>query len=218
MLRAHKQAWAWQDEWHGLTLEDIRRLEQEVSFFLIYFQVLVKLLHRPVISTTHSSTLLACSPADLNLNRRDKSQSPAVSTSQNTSSSSYVSLKYWRINSFWVHFLHISLVSKSIVRIVHYYQSDRYFRIFSTTNLTLPAILKELLCDRSFISNQIWGLLFLSCFKFAFYCCSRHPTHSHMICSHNFCHFNSYLDFLVAWLPNCFLRVMFRTVNKIVAV
>lgn len=31
MLRAHKQAWAWQDEWHGLTLEDIRRLEQEAA-------------------------------------------------------------------------------------------------------------------------------------------------------------------------------------------
>lgn len=31
MLRAHRQAWAWQDEWHGLTIADIRRLEQEAQ-------------------------------------------------------------------------------------------------------------------------------------------------------------------------------------------
>lgn len=31
MLRAHQQAWAWQDEWVGLTMEDIRRLERETQ-------------------------------------------------------------------------------------------------------------------------------------------------------------------------------------------
>lgn len=31
MLRAHRQAWAWQDEWFGLTMEDIRRLERETQ-------------------------------------------------------------------------------------------------------------------------------------------------------------------------------------------
>ncbi|KAG1678718.1 Protein retinal degeneration B [Nymphon striatum] len=31
MLRAHKQAWAWQDEWHGLSIADIRRLERETQ-------------------------------------------------------------------------------------------------------------------------------------------------------------------------------------------
>ncbi|GAB6028613.1 hypothetical protein CHUAL_004450 [Chamberlinius hualienensis] len=31
MLRAHRQAWAWQDEWVGLTMEDIRRLERETQ-------------------------------------------------------------------------------------------------------------------------------------------------------------------------------------------
>ncbi|XP_054706761.1 LOW QUALITY PROTEIN: protein retinal degeneration B-like [Uloborus diversus] len=31
MVRAHRQAWAWQDEWHGLTMEDIRRLEKETQ-------------------------------------------------------------------------------------------------------------------------------------------------------------------------------------------
>ncbi|GFS12940.1 membrane-associated phosphatidylinositol transfer protein 1, partial [Elysia marginata] len=34
MLRAHRQAWAWQDEYHGLTLEDIRALERETQLAL----------------------------------------------------------------------------------------------------------------------------------------------------------------------------------------
>ena len=34
MLRAHCQAWAWQDEWVGLTMEDIRRLERETQIEL----------------------------------------------------------------------------------------------------------------------------------------------------------------------------------------
>jgi len=31
MLKAHQQAWAWQDEWHDLTIEDIRRLENKTQ-------------------------------------------------------------------------------------------------------------------------------------------------------------------------------------------
>ena len=31
MLRAHRQAWAWQDEWIHLTMDDIRKLEKEVQ-------------------------------------------------------------------------------------------------------------------------------------------------------------------------------------------
>lgn len=34
MLRAHRQAWAWQDEYHGLTLDDIRALERETQLAL----------------------------------------------------------------------------------------------------------------------------------------------------------------------------------------
>lgn len=34
MLRAHRQAWAWQDEWVGLTIEDIRQLEKETQLIL----------------------------------------------------------------------------------------------------------------------------------------------------------------------------------------
>jgi hypothetical protein len=31
MLRAHRQAWGWQDEWFGLTMDDIRRIERETQ-------------------------------------------------------------------------------------------------------------------------------------------------------------------------------------------
>lgn len=34
MLRAHRQAWAWQDEWVGLTMDDIRQLEKETQIIL----------------------------------------------------------------------------------------------------------------------------------------------------------------------------------------
>ncbi|XP_076054532.1 retinal degeneration B isoform X3 [Oratosquilla oratoria] len=34
MLRAHRQAWAWMDEWWGLTIEDIRSIEQETQALL----------------------------------------------------------------------------------------------------------------------------------------------------------------------------------------
>ncbi|CAJ0579026.1 unnamed protein product, partial [Mesorhabditis spiculigera] len=34
MMRAHRQAWAWQDEWYGLDIEDIRKLEAELALHL----------------------------------------------------------------------------------------------------------------------------------------------------------------------------------------
>lgn len=34
MVRAHRQAWCWQDEWYGLTIEDIRMLELETQLAL----------------------------------------------------------------------------------------------------------------------------------------------------------------------------------------
>jgi hypothetical protein len=34
MLRAHRQAWTWQDEWYGLDMNEIRRLEQEAAAYL----------------------------------------------------------------------------------------------------------------------------------------------------------------------------------------
>ncbi|XP_056149588.1 membrane-associated phosphatidylinositol transfer protein 2-like isoform X1 [Lampris incognitus] len=34
MVHAHRQAWCWQDEWYGLTIEDIRQLELETQLAL----------------------------------------------------------------------------------------------------------------------------------------------------------------------------------------
>ncbi|XP_018412348.1 PREDICTED: membrane-associated phosphatidylinositol transfer protein 2 [Nanorana parkeri] len=34
MVRAHRQAWCWQDEWYGLSIEDIRQLEKETQLML----------------------------------------------------------------------------------------------------------------------------------------------------------------------------------------
>lgn len=34
MLRAHCQAWAWQDEWYGLTMDDIREIERQTQLAL----------------------------------------------------------------------------------------------------------------------------------------------------------------------------------------
>ena len=31
MLRAHRQAWVWQDEWFGLTMDDIRDIERRTA-------------------------------------------------------------------------------------------------------------------------------------------------------------------------------------------
>lgn len=34
MFRAHQQAWAWQDEWYGMTMDDIRVLERQTQLAL----------------------------------------------------------------------------------------------------------------------------------------------------------------------------------------
>lgn len=34
MVRAHRQAWAWQDEWNNLTMEDIREIERQTQLAL----------------------------------------------------------------------------------------------------------------------------------------------------------------------------------------
>ncbi|XP_067636444.1 protein retinal degeneration B-like [Eurosta solidaginis] len=31
MVRAHRQAWAWQDEWYGLTIDDIHEMERQTQ-------------------------------------------------------------------------------------------------------------------------------------------------------------------------------------------
>lgn len=50
MLRAHRQAWAWQDEWYGMTMEDIRLLERETQ------AALAKKMGSESAATTHQAS------------------------------------------------------------------------------------------------------------------------------------------------------------------
>ena len=34
MLKAHRRAWLWQDEWYGLTMDDIREIERQTQEIL----------------------------------------------------------------------------------------------------------------------------------------------------------------------------------------
>jgi hypothetical protein len=34
MLKAHRRAWLWQDEWYGLTMNDIREIERQTQEIL----------------------------------------------------------------------------------------------------------------------------------------------------------------------------------------
>ena len=42
-MKAHRQAWVWQDSYHGLTIEDIRQLEYETQEMLqrLYAEVII---------------------------------------------------------------------------------------------------------------------------------------------------------------------------------
>nr|XP_046206749.1 membrane-associated phosphatidylinositol transfer protein 2-like isoform X1 [Oncorhynchus gorbuscha] len=65
MVRAHRQAWCWQDEWYGLTIEDIRQLELETQLALAQ-----KMAH---FSQTEEATEAngAVSPPDKNQEVKD---------------------------------------------------------------------------------------------------------------------------------------------------
>lgn len=66
ILRAHRQAWCWQDEYQGLTLADIRRLEdetqQELNRRMAQFQnenIRLSLSNPTCNETKNSSSLVA---------------------------------------------------------------------------------------------------------------------------------------------------------------
>lgn len=42
MVRAHRQAWCWQDEYNGMTMDDIRKLEKETQLALAEKMALAK--------------------------------------------------------------------------------------------------------------------------------------------------------------------------------
>ncbi|XP_076435238.1 phosphatidylinositol transfer protein 2-like [Babylonia areolata] len=54
MLRAHRQAWCWQDEYHGLSMGDIRRLERETQLHLAH-KMAASLISFSSLSSSSSS-------------------------------------------------------------------------------------------------------------------------------------------------------------------
>ncbi|XP_054905194.1 membrane-associated phosphatidylinositol transfer protein 2-like isoform X5 [Poeciliopsis prolifica] len=54
MVHAHRQAWCWQDEWYGLTMDDIRQLELETQLALA--RKMAKFLHGEELSESYGTT------------------------------------------------------------------------------------------------------------------------------------------------------------------
>uniref|UniRef100_A0A3B4AZG1 Phosphatidylinositol transfer protein N-terminal domain-containing protein n=1 Tax=Periophthalmus magnuspinnatus TaxID=409849 RepID=A0A3B4AZG1_9GOBI len=61
MVRAHRQAWCWQDEWYGLTMEDIRQLELETQLALARKMAHIRVMTRTCKKPPHLVSPL-CSP------------------------------------------------------------------------------------------------------------------------------------------------------------
>lgn len=62
MVRAHRQAWCWQDEWYGLTIEDIRQLELETQLALAKKMAQYSLTEEGGTETNSSSATQAQDP------------------------------------------------------------------------------------------------------------------------------------------------------------
>ncbi|MEQ2185090.1 hypothetical protein GOODEAATRI_014684, partial [Goodea atripinnis] len=67
MVRAHRQAWCWQDEWYGLTIEDIRQLELETQLALAKKMAQYSLSEDGGAETNGSSVSQEQDPAGENL-------------------------------------------------------------------------------------------------------------------------------------------------------
>uniref|UniRef100_A0A3B5PRN0 Phosphatidylinositol transfer protein membrane associated 2 n=1 Tax=Xiphophorus maculatus TaxID=8083 RepID=A0A3B5PRN0_XIPMA len=55
MVHAHRQAWCWQDEWYGLTMDDIRQLELETQLALA--RKMAKFLHGEELTESYGTTV-----------------------------------------------------------------------------------------------------------------------------------------------------------------
>lgn len=86
MLRAHRQAWAWQDEWFGLNMDDIRRLEKETQ------DILAQKMSSSRENNTEASSLEAENPSNPSSSSEQSSskavqKEPEVQRNQSTESS-----------------------------------------------------------------------------------------------------------------------------------
>uniref|UniRef100_T1JJI2 DDHD domain-containing protein n=1 Tax=Strigamia maritima TaxID=126957 RepID=T1JJI2_STRMM len=86
MLRAHRQAWAWQDEWFGLTMEDIRRLEKETQ----------DLLAKKMASTSETSLNTVQQEEE---KEEDEGKSTALVTSSGSTKSFDLAVANWKMES-----------------------------------------------------------------------------------------------------------------------
>ena len=98
ILRAHRQAWCWQDEYQGLTLADIRRLEdetqQELNKRMAQFQNEHSLLRN---SLSHNET----GPNLVDPNSNTDEINPALTNKRNRQMSiDNINANRSRINSF----------------------------------------------------------------------------------------------------------------------
>lgn len=78
MLRAHRQAWAWQDEWHGLNMADIRALELETQELLAKKMAVDAGDGEPGESSTEPSA--TAKPANVSLDITKPAEKEAVSS------------------------------------------------------------------------------------------------------------------------------------------
>ncbi|KAL3181906.1 hypothetical protein MRX96_035852 [Rhipicephalus microplus] len=74
MLRAHRQAWAWQDEWVGLTMDDIRQIERETQEALARKMAADKVSEEgdEEEALAHSCSAASIPKVDLNVIDKDK--------------------------------------------------------------------------------------------------------------------------------------------------
>ncbi|XP_041436291.1 membrane-associated phosphatidylinositol transfer protein 2 isoform X4 [Xenopus laevis] len=120
MVRAHRQAWCWQDEWYGLTIEDIRQLEKEAQLMLAQKMAQFSLNEneteqhgakespsekdtesKPTISieTTEESTGMTESLSGRGLTKQWSTSSRSSRSSKRGASPSRHSISEWRMQS-----------------------------------------------------------------------------------------------------------------------
>uniref|UniRef100_A0A673ZG88 Phosphatidylinositol transfer protein membrane associated 2 n=1 Tax=Salmo trutta TaxID=8032 RepID=A0A673ZG88_SALTR len=95
MVRAHRQAWCWQDEWYGLTIEDIRQLELETQLALA--QKMAHFKAEEVVSAGGRGDTLQTKRAGLT--KQWSTSSRSSRSSKRGASPSRHSLSEWRMQS-----------------------------------------------------------------------------------------------------------------------
>lgn len=99
ILRAHRQAWCWQDEYQGLTLADIRRLEDETQRELNKRMANFQTVHLSVSHAENINTNPTALPTASSLSVHDIHPTLSVKHSQQTSIDN-LNANRSRINSF----------------------------------------------------------------------------------------------------------------------